>query len=73
MYSDLSKIREIIAFFKKKNISYLQEGALFIRTTSFGDDKDRVILKSDGDYTYFFSDIIYHLYKLNNYDKVINI
>jgi arginyl-tRNA synthetase len=42
---------------------YEEEGALWIRTTSFGDDKDRVIRKSGGDLTYFASDISYHLEK----------
>jgi arginyl-tRNA synthetase len=38
-----------------------------------GDEKDRVIIKKDGEYTYFFSDIIYHQNKLKRADKIINI
>src|SRR5207249_3592512 len=39
------------------------EGALWLRTTDFGDDKDRVMRKSDGTYTYFVPDVAYHLTK----------
>lgn len=42
---------------------YEQDGALWLRTTDFGDDKDRVLLKSDGEYTYFASDSAYYLDK----------
>ena len=44
---------------------YKEDGALLLRTTDFIDDKDRVIVKSDGDYTYFLPDIVYHLNKLS--------
>ena len=40
------------------------EGALWLRTTEFGDDKDRVLLRADGDATYFAGDVAYHLDKL---------
>jgi arginyl-tRNA synthetase len=43
---------------------YESEGALWLRTTSFGDDKDRVLRRSNGEYTYFAADIAYHLDKL---------
>jgi arginyl-tRNA synthetase len=45
--------------------TYEQEGALFFRSTDFGDDKDRVIQKSDGEPTYFLADIAYHAAKLD--------
>jgi len=45
--------------------TYEQDGALLLKTTEFLDDKDRVIVKSDGDYTYFLPDIVYHLNKLS--------
>ena len=47
-----------------KNYIYEQDGATFLRTTTFGDDKDRVIIKSDGSYTYLLPDIAYHVNKL---------
>ena len=50
---------------KTKKYCYEQDGALFLRTTDFVDDKDRVIIKSDGSYTYLLPDIAYHLNKLS--------
>ena len=53
---------------------YEHEGALWIKTSEFGDDKDRVIRKSDGQFTYFASDIAYHLEKhRRGFTKAINI
>lgn len=53
---------------------YEQDGALWIRTTEFGDDKDRVLRKGDGQFTYFASDIAYHLQKrARGFDKAINL
>ena len=53
---------------------YEQDGALFLKTTEFLDDKDRAIRKSNGEYTYFMPDIVYHLNKLSrNYDYLIDI
>jgi arginyl-tRNA synthetase len=49
---------------KLKPYLYVDQGATYLKTTSFGDDKDRVIIKSDGQYTYFLPDIAYHLDKL---------
>jgi arginyl-tRNA synthetase len=48
----------------KRGLTYEQEGALWFRTSEFGDDKDRVLRKSDGSYTYLAPDIAYHLDKL---------
>ena len=53
---------------------YEQDGAEWIRTSEFGDDKDRVIRKGDGQFTYFASDIAYHLQKhQRGFTKAINI
>jgi arginyl-tRNA synthetase len=53
--------------------TYEQDGALWLRTTDFGDDKDRVMRKSDGGYTYFVPDVAYHLDKWQRgFTKVIN-
>jgi arginyl-tRNA synthetase len=54
------KIEQAIDFFKKKSFVYEKEGALWFKSTEFGDDKDRVIIKSDGAYTYLAPDIAYH-------------
>ncbi|MCD8209351.1 MAG: arginine--tRNA ligase [Coprobacillus sp.] len=63
-----------------KEIEYLKghtyecDGALFLRTTDYLDDKDRVIVKSDGSYTYFMPDIVYHLDKLERgHDLLIDV
>ena len=54
--------------------TYEQDGALWLRTTDYGDDKDRVMRKSDGGYTYFVPDVAYHITKWERgYPKVINI
>ena len=53
---------------------YDHEGAEWIRTSEFGDDKDRVVRKNDGQFTYFASDISYHLEKRSRgFDRIINI
>jgi len=54
--------------------TYEQDGALWLRTTDYGDDKDRVMKKSDGSYTYFVPDVAYHLAKWERgYTRAINI
>ena len=54
--------------------TYEQEGALWLRTTAYGDDKDRVMRKSDGSYTYFVPDVAYHTTKwARGFAKAINI
>ena len=54
--------------------TYEQDGALWLRSTDYGDDKDRVMKKSDGGYTYFVPDVAYHITKWERgYTKVINI
>jgi arginyl-tRNA synthetase len=59
---------------REKGDLYEEEGALWIKTSSFGDDKDRVIRKSDGQYTYFAPDIAYHIEKWKRgFTKAINI
>ena len=54
--------------------TYEQDGALWLRSTDYGDDKDRVMRKSDGSYTYFVPDVAYHIAKWERgFGKVINI
>lgn len=56
-----------------KGHTYEQDGALWLKTTDFGDDKDRVMRKSDGSYTYFVPDVAYHLGKWQRgFVRVIN-
>lgn len=64
------------AIIKLKELGYIYEkdGALWFRSTTFGDEKDRVVIKSDGGYTYFASDIAYHKNKIERgFDELINI
>ena len=57
-----------------KGHTYQQEGALFLKTTDYGDDKDRVLIKSDGSYTYITPDIAYHLNKKQRgFDQLVNL
>lgn len=59
---------------KIKPYTYMEDGALFLKTSAYGDDKDRVIVKSNGEHTYFLPDILYHLDKLRRgADLLINI
>ena len=54
--------------------TYKQDGATFLRTTDFLDDKDRAVVKSDGSYTYLMPDIAYHLIKLSRgYDNLVDV
>ena len=54
------KIKKGLDLLKKKGFLYEQDGALWFKSTQFGDDKDRVVVKSDGTYTYLAPDIAYH-------------
>jgi len=57
-----------------KENTYVSEGAVMLATSKYLDDKDRVIVKSNGDYTYFLPDICYHLNKLSRgYDRLIDV
>ena len=61
-----------IASFKEKGIAYESEGAFWLRTTDYGDDKDRVLVKQDGSRTYFASDCGYILHKMERgFDTLI--
>src|SRR6218665_335886 len=54
--------------------TYERDGALWLRSTDYGDDKDRVMRKQDGSYTYFVPDVAYHIAKWERgYDKVVNV
>ena len=58
----------------KKGLTYEQDGALWFKSTNFGDEKDRVLIKNDGHYTYLSPDIAYHINKFERgFDKLINI
>ena len=67
-------IESALQSLREKGQLYEKDGATWIRTSLFGDDKDRVIRKGDGQFTYFAADIAYHLQKFRKgYSKAINI
>lgn len=68
------KIDTALAALKEKGHIYEEEGATWFRSTTFGDDKDRVLIKNDGSYTYLTPDIAYHKDKLDRgFTKLINV
>ena len=72
LYTD-GKVEETVNLLIASGHTYEQDGALWLRTTSFGDDKDRVMRKSEGGYTYFVPDVAYHLDKWRRgFVRVIN-
>jgi len=72
--SKSGKINKVLAVLKKKGFLYEQDGALWFKSREFGDDKDRVVVKSDGAYTYLAPDIAYHQGKFKRGFKwVINL
>jgi len=67
------KVQETVDKLTASGHTYEQDDALWLRTTAFGDDKDRVMRKSDGGYTYFVPDVAYHLEKWRRgFVRVIN-
>ncbi len=73
LYTD-GKVESTVAALVKAGKTYEQDGALWLRTTEYSDDKDRVMKKSDGTYTYFVPDVAYHINKWQRgFSKVINV
>jgi len=72
---DEGLIDKLLEILNKKDLSYEKEGALWMKTTDYGDDKDRVLIKENGERTYFLSDVAYQYNKLviRGYDKVIHV
>ena len=72
LYTD-GKVNAVVTQLVSSGHTYQQDDALWLRTTDFGDDKDRVMQKSDGSYTYFVPDVAYHLDKWRRgFVRVIN-
>ena len=73
LYAD-GKVEDAVARLTAAGKTYESEGALWLRSTDYGDDKDRVMRKSDGSFTYFVPDVAYHIAKWERgFTKVINI
>ena len=73
LYTD-GKVEATVKGLVASGRTYEKEGALWLRTTDYGDDKDRVVRKSDGSYTYFVPDVAYHVTKWQRgFRKAINV
>ena len=73
LYRD-GKVQETVDTLTREGKTFEKEGALWLKTTEYGDDKDRVMRKTDGTYTYFVPDVAYHINKWKRgFDKVINV
>jgi arginyl-tRNA synthetase len=71
---DDGSVKKSIEELKERGYAYEKDGALWLKSTAFGDDKDRVIIKQDGEYTYLASDIAYHRNKLaRGFTQLVNI
>lgn len=71
---DANRVMETIEAFKDKGTVYEKEGALWFRTSAYGDEKDRVVVRSNGQTTYFASDIAYHMNKFERgYHRLIDV
>lgn len=71
---DNNEVEKVVEYLKDHNFSYELDGATWLKTSEYGDEKDRVIIKSDGTYTYVTPDIAYHKNKLDRgYTKLIDI
>ncbi|MDA1116595.1 MAG: arginine--tRNA ligase [Proteobacteria bacterium] len=73
LYTD-GRVESAVKALVASGKTYERDGALWLRTTEYGDDKDRVVRKSDGSYTYFVPDVAYHLTKWERgFRKVVNV
>lgn len=71
---DEGRVEKTLEDLKAQGVTYELDGALWFKSTDFGDDKDRVLIKSDGSYTYLVPDIANHLFKLERgYSKLLNL
>lgn len=68
------RIEESLKILKEKGLIFEQDGAKWLKTTVYGDDKDRVLVKADGSYTYLVPDIAYHLDKFDRgFDSLVDV
>jgi arginyl-tRNA synthetase len=71
---DTGAIDVTLADLRDRGVAYDDDGAVWLRSTDFGDDKDRVLVKSDGEYTYLLPDIAYHRDKFaRGFDLLVNV
>lgn len=68
------RIEQSLKILDEKDLIYKKDNAVFLKTTVYGDDKDRVLIKSDGSYTYLVPDIAYHLDKFDRgFDELVDV
>jgi arginyl-tRNA synthetase len=68
------KVDSLISYFRKNHFIHEKDGALWFKTSEFGDEKDRVVVKENGETTYFASDIAYHKDKFDRgFEKIIDV
>jgi len=71
---DSGRVERALKLLHERGLTFEADGALWLRTTAFGDDKDRVLRKSDGSFTYLVPDIAYHIDKHDRgFDRVIDV
>lgn len=71
---DSGAIGRLLERLAARGLTYREEGATWLRTSDFGDEKDRVLIKNDGSFTYFLPDLAYHLDKANRgFDLAIDV
>ena len=71
---DKGEVEKVLNSFKKNDNCYVEEDALWLKTSEYGDEKDRVIVKNDGNYTYLLPDIAYHVNKIERgYTHLIDV
>ncbi|MAZ66551.1 MAG: arginine--tRNA ligase [Kangiellaceae bacterium] len=72
--TDSQDVEKAVAKLKAADHLYEENGALWFKSSAFGDEKDRVVMRANGQYTYFASDIAYHMNKLDRgYDQIVDI
>ena len=71
---DKCLVDDVLNKLRNSNNCYIKDDALWLKTSAYGDEKDRVLIKSDGNYTYLTPDIAYHIDKINRgYDELIDV
>ena len=71
---DGGRVAHVVQLLEQKNYLYQQDGAMWFRSSDFGDEKDRVVQRENGEFTYFASDIAYHLNKFERgFERVIDV
>jgi arginyl-tRNA synthetase len=71
---DKGEVEKVLNSFKKNDNCYVEDDALWLKTSEYGDEKDRVIVKNDGNYTYLLPDIAYHVNKIERgYTHLIDV